>query len=240
MHYKVIILILSSSGEIYSQLKFLQRLYLSKFQEQINYYFIEFNNNQIEDLIEKDHILSFKGDESITPGMIIKTSLAINYLNKYSYDFIFRTNLSTFINIYNLLNFINVINPNENICSGFYVFSFITGTGIIMNKYVANLIANNYKSFNYLNMCEDVLISLMFSYYQINYIFPLNYKWGMIIDTVIENDKKPHMTYYETNNIYKKYIFAKDILHFRIKNNDRNIDILYFKDLLEQIYQIKI
>jgi hypothetical protein len=109
-----------------------------------------------------------------------------------------------------------------------------------MNKNVANIIADNYTTFNYNYICEDVLISSMFSFYKIKYIFPNNYTWGMIIDTVIENDKQQYMTYYETKNIYKKFNFDNNILHFRIKNDDRNIDILFFKDILEQIYKIKL
>ncbi len=239
--HKIIILILSSSGEVYSKFKNLQTQYLSTFQPFIKFYFIEFNNLQIESVIENNNTLSFKGSESITPGMIIKTSLAIDYLKKYDYDFIFRTNLSTVINIHNLISFINTIDLKQNICSGFPVFGFITGTGIIMNKNVAELVANNYTFFNYFNTCEDVLISQMFTHYKIPYVqIPNNYKWGLIIDTLNENDKEPHMIHYVTNNCYQKLIFDKNILQFRIKNNERNIDILFFKDIIEQIYNIKI
>ncbi len=235
--HKIIILILSSSGEIYSQFKYLQTQYLSIFTPQIKFFFIEFNEDQIEDVIEINNTLSFKGSESITPGMIIKTSLAINYLKKYEYDFIFRTNLSTVINMYNLINFINTFNLNENICSGFTVFGFITGTGIIMNKNVAGIIANNYTQFNYMGICEDCIISQILSYYNILYIPPpIDYKWGMIKDTVNEQDKRDYMTIYITNNKYEKHIFDKNILQFRIKNSDRNIDILFFKDIIEQLY----
>ena len=236
--HKIIILILSSSGDVYSQFKYLQTTYLSIFLPIIKFYFIEFNEQQNEDVIENEHTLSFKGSESITPGMIIKTSLAINYLKKYDYNFIFRTNLSTVINIYNLLTFINSFQPNIDICSGFPVFGFITGTGIIMTKNVAEIISNNYKNFNYTGICEDCLISQMFSHYNIPYIQPNNYKWGMIIDTVNEQDKRDFMTFYITNNNYTKFTFDKNILHFRIKNNDRNIDILFFKDIIKEIYNI--
>lgn len=234
---KLIILILSSSGEVYSKFKTLQTLYLSTFTN-IKFYFIEFNPDQQEDVIDSNNTLSFKGSESITPGMIIKTSLAINYLKKYEYDFIFRTNLSTLINMNNLLNFISRLKLNQNICAGFPVFGFITGTGIIMSKDVAELVANNYMHFNYLNICEDVLMSQIFSYYKIEYIQPIEYKWGMIIDSVNENDKQPHMTFYVTNNTYKKFVFNDNVLHYRVKNNDRNIDILFFKDLIKQIYNL--
>lgn len=239
--HKIIILILSSSGEVYSKFKYLQTQYLSTFTPLIKFYFIEFNDSQTENVIETNDTISFKGSESVTPGMIIKTSLAINYLKKYDYDFIFRTNLSTVLNVHNLITFINTIDLKQNICSGFPVFGFITGTGIIMNKNVAELVANNFTFFNYLHMCEDVLIFQMFTHYKIPYIqIPNNYKWGMIIDTLNENDKEPHMIHYITNNKYQKFIFDKNILQYRIKNNDRNIDILYFKDILNQIYNIKI
>ncbi len=239
--HKIIILILSSSGDVYSKFKLLQTKYMSLFEPILKFYFIEFDENQTSDVIEKNNTLSFKGSESITPGMIIKTSLAINYLKKYDYDFIFRTNLSTVININNLFNFINTIKLGENICSGFPVFGFITGTGIIMNKNVAELVASNYTNFNYTGICEDCLIYQIFTHFSIPYVpIPTYYKWGMIIDTVNDNDKQNYMTFYITNNKYTKFNFNKDVLQYRIKNNDRNIDVLFFKDILEQIYNIKI
>jgi hypothetical protein len=236
---KIIILILSSPGDIYLKFKELQIQYLSLFIPLIKFYFIEFNELQNEDVIEKNNTLTFKGNECITPGMIIKTSLAINYLKKYDYDFIFRTNLSTVINIHKLIRFINKHDPNKDMCTGFIVRGFITGTGIIMNKNVANIIANNYHSFNYLELNEDSLISQMFSYFNVEYVQPYECKWGMILEKVNNDDKREYIKYYITNNKYKKFVFDKDILHYRIKNDDRNIDLLFFKDILEQLYGIK-
>ena len=239
--HKIIILILSSSGDIYSNFKFLQKEYLSLFTPLIKFYFVEFNENQTADVIESNNTLSFKGTESITPGMIIKTSLAINYLKKYEYDFLFRTNLSTVINIKNLFYLVNSLSLGELIFSGFPVFGFVTGTGILMDKNTANIIANNYMNFDYMNINEDSLISQMFSFFNINYAqMPSNFKWGLITPKLEESDKQNHIIHYLTNNKYKKFTFDKNILHFRIKNIDRNIDILFFRDIIEQLYNIKI
>jgi hypothetical protein len=234
--YKIIILILSSNGEIYNEFKRLQLLYLNKFNTLIKFFFIEFKDNQKEDVIEINNTLYFKGTESINPGMIIKTSLAINYLkNNYEYDFLFRTNLSTLINIPNLYEYINTL-PQYNICSGFIVFGFITGTGIIMPKNVAELIADNYEKFNYMHIHEDVLITNMFNHYNIAYISPSNYEWGLIIDV---NDEERYLwKIYYTENIYKKFNYSKNTLHYRIKNLNREIDLEYFKELLQHLYDI--
>jgi hypothetical protein len=234
---KIIILILSSNNELYNEFKRLQLLYLIKFNQLINYFFIEFKD-QNEDIIEIDNTLYVKGIESITPGMIIKTCVAINYLkNKYDYDFIFRTNLSTLINIPKLYQYIYTL-PKDNICSGFDVFGFITGTGIIMPKKVAELVADNYKNFNYNSIHEDVLISNIFRFYNITHIPPLNYYWGLIVNTT--DSEKPLWKIYNTENVYKEFDYLDNILHYRIKNEDRNIDFLYFKYLLNKLYQIKI
>jgi hypothetical protein len=236
--YKIIILILSSNSDFYDELKRLQLLYLNKYSPFIKFFFIEFKEGQKEDIIESNNTLYFRGTESITPGMIIKTSLAINYLkNKYDYDFIFRTNLSTLINIHNLYKHINSL-PKENICSGFVVNGFITGTGIIMPKNVAELIAANFKKFDYLDFNEDVIISQMFSFFNINYIIPINYIWGLISD-INDEDINQWKIYY-TENKYKKFDYLDNIMHYRIKNRNRDIDLLYFKDLLKKIYDIQI
>lgn len=43
--------------------------------------------------------------ESFTPGIITKTMNAMKYINhKYSYDYVVRTNVSTVINIKNMLD----------------------------------------------------------------------------------------------------------------------------------------
>lgn len=235
--YKIIILILSSNSELYNEFKRLQLLYLNKYNPLIKFFFIEFKDNQEEDVIESSNTLYFKGSESVTPGMIIKTSLAINYLkNKYDYDFIFRTNLSTLINIHSLCEHINTL-PKENICSGFIVFGFITGTGIIMSKNVAELIADNYEKFNYTSTCEDVLITNMFNHYNIQYIQPSKYWWGLIVD--VNDGEREQWKIYYTENKYKQFDYLNNIMHYRIKNGNRDIDLLYFKELLKKIYNIE-
>jgi len=246
---KIIILILSSQGEVYDKFKEYQTNYLSKFVDSnklVNFFFVEFTNNTTNDTnntgsaettIEKGNTIYVKGTESINPGMIIKTAEAIKYINNhYDYDFLFRTNLSTFINVNNLLEFTSKLSK-VNTCAGFSFSGFITGTGMIMSKDVSQIVAHSYVNFNYNNIHEDVLISSILGHFKVKYVNPdTDYSWGLIIDNET-SDSFPNFIYYITNGEIKQFDWKCNTLHWRIKNgNDRNIDLEYFK-MLEQFIE---
>ena len=236
---KIIILILSSQGEVYDKFKEYQTNYLNKFVESnkiVNFLFVEFSNDipDTNTVIEKGNTLYVKGTESINPGMIIKTSEAIKYINdKYDYDFLFRTNLSTFINVNKLVEFTSKLNK-VNTCSGFSFSGFITGTGIIMSKDVSQIVACSYINFNYNNINEDVLISSILNHFKVKYVNPdTDYSWGLIIDNET-SDSFPNFIYYITKGEIKHFDWQSNTLHWRIKNGkNRNIDLTYFKILEE-------
>jgi hypothetical protein len=84
------------------------RYYLSKYfslyKTQIKYFFIEMKNTLDCEICEIDNYIYTKGEETFIPGIYIKTMKTIKYINeKYDYDFIVRTNLSTFWNLNNLM-----------------------------------------------------------------------------------------------------------------------------------------
>ena len=234
---KIIILILSSQGDVYDKFKEYQTNYLNKFVESnklVNFLFVEFSNDIPDTVIEKGNTLYVKGTESINPGMIIKTSEAIKYINdKYDYDFLFRTNLSTFINVNKLVEFTSKLNK-VNTCAGFSFSGFITGTGIIMSRDVSQIVACSYINFNYNNIHEDVLISTILGHFKVRYVNPdTEYSWGLIIDNET-TDSFPNFIYYITNGEIKHFDWQPNTLHWRIKNgNNRDIDLTYFKMLEE-------
>ena len=223
------LLIISSSNEdIYLQMKQLSTLYFNKFNTQIKYYFIEYNPELSSDIIEDNNTIYVKGIESI-PGMYYKTMKAIEYVNNiYSFDYIVRTNLSTFWHIPNLLNFINNI-PKQRFACGFAIQGFITGTGIIITRDVGVLLYTKYcDSHTY----EDVTISYNIQSYGIHLHNIVNYKWGFLIPKI--DDLPPNCRYINIDDDFS------DILHFRIKNTDRNLDVEYFKKLLLTLYNINV
>jgi hypothetical protein len=240
MKFKAIFLILSSNDNpIYDKFKKLHCIYLKNYYPIIKFFFIEFNNNITEDILEIDNYIYVKGTESINPGMIIKTCKAIEYINnRYKYEFLIRTNLSTLFNMMNLLEYISII-PTENACGGFGYRSFISGTCIVLSHDITFKIVENFYKYDILVHNEDIIISAVLNKLETPY-FNCNkyYKWGIIQDIKTEE----HDDYYFilSNGEYNEnIIFPDNILNFRIKNTlDRSIDIKYFKLLLYKIYNI--
>jgi hypothetical protein len=120
MHYKAIILVIyNESVGVYCLMQQKSKKYYSVFSEDIKIFYITFREEQEEEVIENDEFLYLKGTESFMPGIITKTINAMNYINKqYSYDYVVRTNISTIINIKNMLDYFTTI-PKTNYTGGF-------------------------------------------------------------------------------------------------------------------------
>ena len=238
---KGIFLIISShDNESYEEFRNLHRIYLKNYRPYLKYFFIEFRENQEELVMEEEDYIYVKGHETINPGMILKTCKAIEYINiNHKYEFIIRTNLSTVFHIPNLIEYLDII-PNTNSCGGFNYRSFITGTGIILSKDVANQIVENFLKYDIIKYNEDIVISALLNKFKTPYYNCKQfYKWGLIINEKPEDYGEYY--YIATNGIFKDIDFPDDILHFRIKNSsDRSIDIKYFTFVLEKISDIKL
>jgi len=224
-HFDLVFLIISSDDlECYSKMRYYIRQYFSLYKKQIKYYFIELKEDIECDVYEKDDYLYIKGTENITPGMYIKTMKSMQYINtNYNYDFLIRTNLSSFWNLDNILEIKNNL-PLTHFCGGHRPFnSFISGTSIILSKDVC---INLSKSIQIYNQFEDVYISdlLINLGYNINHIE--NYSNYKVLWLVNNNNKIDHIS--NINNY----------LYFRIKNADRNIDLELFNKLCDVIYKL--
>ena len=157
-HYEFIFLIISSNDlDCYDKMRYFARNYFNLYNKKIKFFFIELREDINCDICEHNDFLFVKGKESICPGIYIKTIKSINYINEnYNYDFLVRTNLSSFWNLKNLINLKNLL-PLNNFAGGFIIFNtFISGTGIILSKDVSINIA---KSLIISNEFEDVYIS---------------------------------------------------------------------------------
>ena len=224
--YSFIFLIISSSDvPQYLQMKELSNLYYNLFNDNIKHFYIEFKNDLKVDIIENEDHIYMKGIETIKPGILIKTKLALYYINnKYNYDYIIRTNLSSFWNLNNLLKFKNYL-PRQKMCCGHLPFNtFISGTGIIMSNDVSKKIAS--------------LINTIANYNDDLYITNLLSKCKYKIQNIENAGFTIKYLVYDNNNVIPQD--TNNILYYRIKNSDRNIDIDMFKKLLFKIYDVKI
>jgi hypothetical protein len=244
----ILFLIISSNDNpIYEEFKKLQRLYLNlpiDPEYRIKYFFIEFkldiDNQNHPTVMEVNDIIYIQGEESINPGMILKTCKAIEHVyNNYNYDFLIRTNLSTMFNLSNLFEYLRLL-PKENACGGFNYRTFITGTGIILSRDVSKIILDNFLRYNIYTHNEDIIISAVLNKFKTPYYNPKHFfKWGIIVED--ENIECGEYEYFLTNGKFKELDLPNNILHFRIKNvADRELDIIYFKYLIEKLYGVKI
>ena len=223
--YKLIVLILSSHDhEVYQQMKEISEKYHNKYLDKIKYFYIEYNDTIDTDVKEDGNHIYVKGQESghVGPGMYMKTVKALEYVTKtYSYEFIMRTNLSSFLHLENIMKYIDML-PKNNFAGGFPCSNFISGTGIFVSRDVANILV------------QDVRFLLQSEYEDVNIS-------NILRDNNIElSDLSNYCVVFLINNQYDESIsIPENLLYYRIKNEaDRNIDVMYFKLLLNKIYDI--
>jgi hypothetical protein len=229
MKYKIILLIISSNNEsVYSEMRKMAPMYLDLFQEDIHYFFIENKEDMEEEIMEDEHFLYVKGSESFIPGIYQKSIKSIEYIQEhYDFDYVIRTNLSTFWNIPNLIKLLDT-KPKERFAGGYSFQGFISGTGIMMTKDIAHMVCKNLNG-NWIG--DDVAISETIRSNGIELYDVVEYKWGFLTPII---DHLPDNCRYLT--IEDDF---SDILYFRLKNQDRNTDVHYFRILLDKLYQIK-
>ena len=227
MNYKIIFLIISSDNEaVYSQMREISPKYYNLYGDRIKFFFIENRHMNSGQVIEENDYLYINGTESFIPGIYQKSIKAIEYINNtYSYDYVIRTNLSTFWHMENLFKFLDN-KPKEKFAAGYAFQGFISGTGIIMSHDVGNIVASNINS-SYVG--DDVVISRTIESQGIKLYDITEYKWGFLIPYV--EPLPSNCKYLNINDDFS------DILNFRIKNGgDRSTDIYYFNILLDKLY----
>jgi hypothetical protein len=214
---------------IYEQMHDLSIQYYEKMRltYDIDYFYVRYRPEQEDDLVELEHHIYLKGKEEFSK-LYEKSVAAIRYLSAtYSYDYIIRTNISSFWNIPTLFT---LTFPSTQCLSGIVIFnSFISGTGIIISsdicqKLLSTELAGCYRcddpSTCYL--CDDRFISHTLINYAPFHGLHTNMMW------YLTNDEKNVIP--ENKN---------DILYFRIKNGqNRQRDVELFKILLRDMYDI--
>lgn len=118
---KILILSIYSDSNDYNKMIEIQKKYIN-LNKNIDVYFIKFEN-QIEEIIINDNIISIKGEESAM-NIINKTIIALDYLiniKKKVYDYIIRTNISTIINFKNLINYLDNAPKDKFYSGGIYM-----------------------------------------------------------------------------------------------------------------------
>lgn len=182
---KVLILTIFSDNDIYNEMLNIQRKYIHN-DENIDAYFITFDENLEEDIKIIDDIIYVKGKESYI-NILYKTIKSLNYIINtlgQTYDYVVRANISTIINFENLFNYLTIC-PKTNLYTGgkleilswrlapyeiseskqnqrnsFSGLKYIQGFGIILSYDIVEQILNDEKSIEY-DIVDDVKLGLI-------------------------------------------------------------------------------
>jgi len=227
---ELIILAIASRNETYDQFVKNYWYHIIKYVKQNHTnikIFLLYGNSNIDDFDEiKDNIIKSEYDETF-PNILEKTLDAFEFVtNKYKYDYIFRTNLSTFTVIEHIQSIINMlpetfiggtVAPYEN-------FKFIGGMGILISKdIIQNMIENRKLILN--KTIDDVDIG---KYLYGKYNFTNIKRLDIVCKNYLFNEENLNMIY--NTIISNKFFFI------RIKNNNRKVDIQVLTYLTNKFY----
>ena len=104
--YDIIILIIASGGDEYNQFKEYWRLYMNRFSD-VRSFFIYSDPTIVSDMHVTNNSITHRSIESLRPGILYKTIAAMSVCGAlFKYDYIMRTNLSSFIHVPRLLTYL--------------------------------------------------------------------------------------------------------------------------------------
>jgi hypothetical protein len=197
----------------------------------ITSYFIKYNNEIQSDILIENDTIFIKGFESLIPGCLDKTIKSIEHIikNNIEFDYIFRTNMSSVIDLntlYDLLDYnywldlewggvIGYVNGDIN-------KPFVSGAGMMFNKKTCYTLINNKTLLEY-NVIDDVSISKLL----------LEQKKSMSPFTRFEAYN------YEGNIDLITKDLISDYYHFRCKSGSNPANtIILMKKIIELLYEI--
>ena len=222
-NYQIIIIIIASdNADYYINMQNIWKLYMNT-HPYIKSFFIKENNNIHEDLLvdHKNNTINVKCEPSLIPGILIKTINCYKYIyNNYNFKYIYRTNLSSFLDLGKLYTFAMNNNFNYGAVIGNYNnIKFGSGSGFFTSKECTKYLIDK-NDINYNKSNDDVIIGEILE--PIYSIFPI----GRIDFTdfnnkeISDNDiKKSEIFHYRCKNEYN--------MHHTVYNLQKMYELLY-------------
>lgn len=207
---KVLVLIMASDDlPVYILEQEIWRSYMHLDREHFEVYFIKANPELQSDYEMSFDVIWSRVERDISTGMILRTLVSIEALMPRieEFDYVLRTNLSSFYVFPRLLKFINTL-PKTNCYCGVHVYgwiTFVSGAGMLIST---DLVKKMVAEKEFLLTCspfyeEDVIIGHYFYQNYIGMIPASRMDFPTLGDWVNQKDSCPD-----------------DIFHFRTKNLD--------------------
>lgn len=231
---KLLVLIITSDQlPVYRELQKIWKSYMHLDPDHVEAYFIRGDENLSTSYAVKDDVIWSKTKEGwivTSSGIIDKTVISLQAMQSRfaDFDYILRTNLSSFYVFPKLLEFLKTLPKNNCYCGspcGDSTF-IASGCGFIMSPDVANVIINNKNELLGKTSSED---DVLIGFFCRRHNIPL-----------IKHKRVDFLTLQDWHS--KNNSIANDIFHFRIKNlnNDLRLtdDIYIHAKLLKRYYGI--
>jgi hypothetical protein len=216
----IILIIANDSIPQYIEMQKIWMKYMNKHQN-IKSFFIKNDINIDNDIIlkEEENTIYCKDYETFIPGIYNKTIKSIEYcLNNFKFDYIYRTNLSSLIDVNKMYYFISNNKLDYGGIIGYYNnTSFVSGCGFFLSYDASKYLCNNH-IINENNLYDDQLIALVLKD-KFNLTFVNRHDIGNLDDNL--------------------FIYDDSIFHFRCKSDDwHNYTIPILYKLYDKIYNI--
>ena len=264
---KIIFLAIYNESSDYIQMYQLHKYYLNYMKHvnhaNIKYYFIIFKKLENQDYLidDKNYILYINGTESFIPGILDKTIKAFDIIhNKLNleYDFIFRTNVSSFVQFQNVFSYLKnfpepkkemyyigptrdlqwIDKPSGIMDETYWGTIYCTGSCIIFSPSLIKNILDNREKLHY-NIIDDVSIG--------HYISSIkNVKIINIEPTYFSlnphnlNLNKNHLCYMNNFNKQNRIIDINNLKKIMIKSihSIQRSKLIYIKPKVRLLYNL--
>lgn len=228
---KVLVLIITSDDlPVYAELQKIWRSYMHRDREHVEVYFIRGNQNLAHEYEIEEEIIWSRCQECLIPGILNKTIISLEAMLpriKSKFDYVLRTNLSSFYVFPRLLEFLAQC-PRTNFYGGspigMHDLRIGSGSGFLMTPDVAELLVKHKQHFiNNASTYDDVIMGNFLKHH------------GIRLQT------HPRMDFYTMKDWYRQKDSIPDTMfHFRIKNPEKlrmKNDVYIQSQLLDKFYQ---
>jgi hypothetical protein len=228
-HYKVIILIIASNDNEspYKEFKEYWKKYMNKFQD-VRSFFLYSDPFIDSDVVIEEETIIHRHKESYEPGILYKTIAGMKLCEEiFTFDYILRTNLSSFIHIPRLLYFLQYKPANNYAAAKQSLYregiGFLSGAGFILSRDVVQEILKEV----FIKKCINDEIKFA----------PDDVAITMIIQNFIKLDKLYELPRYDCESAINPVVIDNDIFHIRNKTEWKYKHRLYDISNLEKQIQ---
>ena len=212
-NYNIIVLVISSLDATYQMLEqSIRDTWAKKTNSNIKVLFCYTDNRKKSEIIE-DKLYCNAGDEYYM-NIGAKTVSAFEFIEQnYSYNFIYRTNLSSYLDT-QILNSLYKYFPKNKYYTGVLGnvdgISYCSGSGYLLSRDLVQLVLKNKKDWNH-EYVDDISLGLLLRSHNITPINAQRFN--------VDNDE---------------HHIPSDYYHYRVKNaGDRSVDVIRMKKIHE-------